>query len=176
MRRPSFRGWVTRELAYLSGENTLNLRRLAFLAQTTEPRLRERLVLYAIATARVERLKDYLYREDMIDELDKINEKLKKHDFDNPEGYDVANLPLRYQKALMSFKSAYQRIDARNSSKKLRWEKSVLLQKEKGVPTARIYQDLNLDPGNVNSYLKHGATEKLSLENATRILKYLYSL
>jgi len=176
MRRPNFRGWVTRELAYLSGENTLNLRRLAYLAQTSEPRLRERLILYAIATTQTERLKSYLFRENMINELDELTGILTGHDFDDPEGFEATNLPPRYRKALISFKSAYARIDTRNDSKRLRWEKSIQLQKEKGVSNARIAQDLSLDPGNVNSYLKHGATERLSLQNATRIMKYLYSL
>lgn len=176
MRRPKFRGWVTRELAYLSGENTLDLRRLAYLAQTTEPRLRERLILYAIAAAQVERLGNYLYREDMISELEELAGILRGHDFDDPEGFDEIDLPPRYQKALMSYRSAYTRIDSRNDSKRLRWEKSIQLQKEKGVSNARIAHDLNLDPGNVNSYLKHGATERFSLENATKIMKYLYSL
>jgi len=176
MRRPKFRGWVTRELAYLSGERTLNLRRLAYLAQTSEPRLRERLVLYAIATAQVERLSSYLYREDMINELEELAGMLRGRNLDDPTGFEETNLPPRYQKALMSYKTAYTRIDTRNDSKRLRWEKSTQLQKEKGVSNARIAQDLNLDPGNVNSYLKHGATERFSLENATRIMKYLYSL
>jgi len=72
MRRPNFKGWVSRELVYLSGENTLNLRRLAALAQDTIPRLRERLILYAIATGQVGRLKSYLYREDFVHELDAL--------------------------------------------------------------------------------------------------------
>jgi len=176
MRRPSFEGWVTRELSYLSGEGTINLRRLAYLAQASNPRLRERLVLYAIATGKEERLRSFLYREDIIEELTTLSQELRGKDFNNPAILSELQLPSRYMKALLSFKAAFQKIDTRNESKKLRWEKSVQLQREKGVPNTQICQYLNLDAGNVNTYLKHGAVEKLSLENATKIMKYLYSL
>ena len=176
MRRPDFKGWVARELSYLSGESTLNLRRLAFLAQTSAPRLRERLVLYAIATGKTERLQSFLFREDLIEELDTLAQELRGKNLDDPGVFNEVQLPNRYKKALLSYKAAYQKIDTSNESKRLRWEKSIQLQKEKGVPNAQICRHLNLDAGNVSAYMKHGATEKLSLENATRIMKYLYML
>lgn len=152
------------------------MRRLAYLAQTSKPRLQERLVLYAIAAGKVERLRSFLYREDFLEELAALSQMLREKNLDDPAILDEVQLPDRYEKALLSFKAAYQRIDTRNESKKLRWEKSVQLQKEKGVPNSQISHYLNLDAGNVNTYLKHGAIEKLSLDNATRIMKYLHSL
>jgi len=176
MRRPSFKGWVSRELVYLSGENTINLRRLAFLAQNSEPRLWERLVLYAITTDQASRLRGYLYRGEMIAELDVIIEQVKGLDFNYPDNIENLQLPPRYQKAMHSYAAAYHRIDIRNASKKLRWQKSVDLQKKKGISNAEISRSLGLDAGNINAYLKYADINRISLETATEIMKYLYSV
>ncbi|MCL1895508.1 MAG: hypothetical protein FWG03_03075 [Clostridiales bacterium] len=173
MRRPCFKGWVSRELAYLSGENTLNLRRLAFLAQGAAPRLRERLVLYAIATDKALRLKGFLYREDMIAEVDMLAKTLNGVDLDDPGQAECLALPDRYRKALLSYKTAYRQLETRNASKMLRREKSVELQKKKGISTARICRALGLDPGNTSSYLRDAEIDRVSLEKATDILRYL---
>jgi len=161
---------------YLSEENTLNLRRLASLAQDTKPRLRERLVLYAIATGQVTRLRSYLYLEDYINELDDLALEFSSIDLNNPNSPRNDQLPPRYVKALQSYRAAFQQIDSRNESKKLRWEKSVQLQKKKGVSNAQIYQALNLDAGNVNAYMKHANIDKVSLKNATDIMEYLHAV
>ena len=176
MRRPNFVGWVSRELRYLSGENTLNLRRLAFLAQNNVPRLWERLVFYTIATCRVDRLKTFLYRDDLAAELDEICEKVGSANFNDPCSAEHLQLPPRYDKVLLSYKAAYRKIDARNASKMLRWEKSVEIQKKKGVSNAQICQALGLDAGNINAYLKYAQIDRVSLEKATDIMKYLYSI
>lgn len=175
MRRPNFKGWVTRELAYLSGENTLNLRRLAFLAQDKEPRLWERLALYTLATGQTERLKSFLYRDELVEELDTLAGEAGGFDYNNPDGIESLEMPLRYKKALLSYKAAYQKIDSRNESKKLRLKKIVELQKKKGISTAQVCRALGLDAGNVSAYLKKAEIDRISLENATAILKYLHS-
>jgi len=176
MRRPNFKGWVSRELAYLSGENTLNMRRLAFLAQTKGSRLWERLALYAIATGQVERLRGFLYNEEMIADLDSLAGELGNTDFNDPQNIEKLHMPARVQKALLSYKAAYKKIDSRNESKRLRLEKIVALQKKKGIPTARICKALGLDSGNVSAYLKHADIDRLSLENATNVMKYLNAI
>jgi len=93
-----------------------------------------------------------------------------------PSSFESRQLPPRYEKALLSYKAAFQRIDSRNESKKLRWEKSIQLQKKKGISNAQIYLALNLDAGNVNAYMKHANIDKVSLKNATDIMEYLYAV
>ena len=85
-------------------------------------------------------------------------------------------LPNRYAKVFRSFQAAYQRVDTKNESKKLRWIKTIELKKQKGVTVTQISKALNIDVGNINAYLKHGEIDRLSLEKATKIMKYLYSL
>jgi len=175
MRRPNFKGWVSRELSYLSGENTLNLRRLAFLAQNSIPRLWERLVLYAISTFQVERLKSFMYREEMILELDYLSAVFDGFDFNSAENTGNLQMPPKFKKVLLSYKAAYQKIDTRNESKKLRWKKTVELQKKKGLSTAQICKTLDLDIGNISAYLKNKDLDRISLEKATEIMKYLHA-
>jgi len=173
MRRPNFKGWVSRELAHLSGENTLNLRRLAFLAQGPIPRLWERLVLYAVATNKVNQLKALLYRDEMIEELDKVSHGLLGFTLSNPENAKALQLPLRFQKVLHSYKAAYEKIDTRNESKRLRREKTIHLQKKSGISNTQICRALDLDLGNVTAYLKNADLDRISLKKATAIMKYL---
>jgi hypothetical protein len=45
----------------------------------------------------------------------------------------IAALPFRYQKAFGSFRAAHERLDTLNESKRMRWRKTVRLQKEKGL-------------------------------------------
>jgi hypothetical protein len=176
MRRPNFIGWVSRELKYLSGEDTLNLRRLAWLAQGKTPRLRERVVLYAIATKRGEKLRVYIYDEALLNELNAVEEKLRNFDFNSPGTADIKGIPDRYLKAIQSYQAAYNKIDVRNSSKRMRWEKTVRLQKMKGISNADIYRRLGLDAGNTNAYLKNGDIDRVSLSTATEIMNHLIAL
>ena len=60
-----------------------------------------------------------------------------------------------------------------NETKRLMRKRIILLQKEKHITNYRIYTDLKLNPGNINSFLKHGDVEKISLESARRIWKYV---
>jgi hypothetical protein len=176
MRRPNFVGWVSRELKYLSGEDTLNLRRLAWLAQGKTPRLRERVVLYAIATKRIEKLRSYIYDETWMDELDIVEKNLQPGDFNDLDDTEMNRLPDRYRKAIKSYQVAYNKINVRNSSKHMRWGKTVKLQKMKGVSNADIYRGLDLDAGNINAYLKNGDIDRVSLSTATEIMNHLMAL
>ena len=54
-------------------------------------------------------------------------------------------------------------------------DKIVRLQKEKGVSNYRLYKDLNLNPGNVNNFLKNGIVTPVSRETARQIMMYLVS-
>lgn len=47
------------------------------------------------------------------------------------------------------------------------------IQSDKNISNYRIYTDLALNPGNVNSFLKNGNDKKLSLDVIRRIWKYV---
>ena len=47
------------------------------------------------------------------------------------------------------------------------------LQKERNVTNYRLYTDLKMNPGNLNAWLKHGDGNKISLDRARDVLRYL---
>ena len=49
------------------------------------------------------------------------------------------------------------------------------LQKKKKLTNYRLYTDLKLNPGNVNAWLKHNDSSKMSLDCARQIYKYAKS-
>ena len=177
MRRPVFERWIRRELLSLANTDSFSLRKLAASAQNDNPRLAEPLLLYAYATNQIKRLLELIYKEEVLTSYKEILALLKEKNLKvlALDKRSSEKLPKEYRKFMTSYRSAYQKPESNNKSKQLRWERSRLLQLEKGVNTAEIYHALALNAGNVNAYLKHGALDKLSLENATAVMKYLYS-
>ena len=44
---------------------------------------------------------------------------------------------------------------------------------QKCITNYRIYKELNLNAGNVNSFLKYGNTDKLSVETVRKVLAFI---
>lgn len=167
--------WLKRELIALSGEPKFSLRRYAALAQNDNPRLAAPLFLYCRETDSIETLYGFMYDSNLLEQYRVIEQILKEINLTEAaltENIPDA-LPREYAKHLASFAAAYRAPETEAESKKLRWERSRALQLEKGIPTAWIYNKLGLNPGNVNAYMKHGDTSKVSLDAATSIMKYL---
>ena len=85
-------------------------------------------------------------------------------------------LPIQLQKVYDSYLVKRDWKKGENHSKSLMWNKITKLQKEKSISNYRIYKDLGLNPGNINAYLKHGDSSKLSLATARRTLDYLEAI
>ncbi|MDR2714586.1 MAG: hypothetical protein LBB42_03545 [Coriobacteriales bacterium] len=177
MRRPVFARWIRRELLSLANTETFSLRKLAAAAQNDNPRLAEPLLLYAHATNKTKRLLEFIYKKEIFSSYETVLALVKERNLETLalDKHSADKLPKEYRKFLTSYRAAYQKPENNNKSKQLRWERSKALQLEKGVSTAEVYNALALNAGNVNAYLKHGALDKLSLENATAVMKYLYS-
>lgn len=175
MSRITFKGWLKMELFRMSGAESLDLRILATRAQKSRPRLAAPLLLYAMETNVTERLLKSIYKKDLLREYKEVI--LLCHDKPIAELSleEEEKLPWTYRKLLASWRTAKNRNESLTDSKRLRLERTRMLQKETGISNAQIYQTLDLNPGNVNAYLKHGDTSKVSLETATRIMKFLFS-
>ena len=176
MSRLTFLGWLKMELARMSGHKTVSIHKLAHQVQYDNSRLAEPLLLYAMETGTVSRLLHFI--ED---------EKLKKEYLDIIEmcgGLSIVDLsedkkkelPWGYKKLLENWWAAEKKQQHVENSKRLRLERSLQLMDEKKITNAQVYQALSLNPGNTNAFFKNRDTTKLSLENTTRIMKYLYSL
>lgn len=170
MRALTFAGFLTYYIRTLSAENTTNIDRLTREAATTNARLREPLLLYAFWTDK----QASLQRCAKIYGLDTYFGTLLSCSKDEIASAVLdGSLPVAYQKVWNSFLRRKDRYLADNETKALMRLKVIALQKEKNISNYRIYTDLNLNPGNLNAWLKHGNYEKVSLKTARRVLRYM---
>ncbi|MCL1848040.1 MAG: hypothetical protein FWF91_08810 [Coriobacteriia bacterium] len=176
MSRLTFVGWLKLELVRMSGGRATSLHKLAIQAQEDNPRLAEPLLLFAMETGAAARLMSYISDRQIEGEYREILELCRNGSILELEEDEESNLPWSYQKLLSNWRSAEGKAQRIENSKRLRLERSLQLMKEKHVTNAQVYQALRLNPGNTNAYLKHRDTSKLSLENTTRIMKYLYEV
>ena len=170
MRALSFKGYLANYLRELSGQKSLRLSWLASKAESENPRLREPLLLYAMASDSTHMLLAALQSSKLKAEYERLLA------LGNVEGLlhsDDHRLPERYRKVYRSYLSVRDRQGADNHTKRLMWQKSRTLQDKKQVSNYRVYTDLRLNPGNANAFLKHGDVGKVSLATARKVLNYL---
>ena len=78
-------------------------------------------------------------------------------------------------KVWRSYCSVRDTVLADNDTKELIHRRVLELQQKKKLTNYRIYTDLKLNPGNVNAWLKHNDSSKMSLDCARQIYKYAKS-
>ncbi len=84
-------------------------------------------------------------------------------------------LPEGYLKVWRSYCSVRDAALADNDTKELIHRRVLELQEKKKLTNYRLYTDLKLNPGNVNAWLKHNDSSKMSLDCARQIYKYAKS-
>ena len=84
-------------------------------------------------------------------------------------------LPEGYLKVWRSYCSVRDAALADNDTKELIHRRVLELQQKKKLTNYRLYKDLKLNPGNVNAWLKHNDSSKMSLDCARQIYKYAKS-
>jgi len=172
MQRLKFHRYLERYVRSLSHGKTNSIYKL--VKEVSENlRLREPLLLYAYSFNKVDRLLTasinypvYSEYADMANKYtrDEIMKLLKNND---------ENLGELYRKVYRSYVARHDMPDTKNNIRRLIHKNSRSLQESKGISNYRLYTDLKLNHGNVNSYLKYGDISKLNMRNAERILEYL---
>ena len=175
MRELTFRGFLTQYVRQLSEQETNSLYKLAAEAGSSNPRLREPLLLYAVYSQKQDVLllatKDAVLHE-------QYSRLVLRYTMDDLTELLEQTSPLltsEYHKVWRSYQSRKNRGQADNHTKELMRKKVKRLQEKNGVTNYRIYTDLKLNPGNLNAWLKHGDSEKVSLETARMTLRYVES-
>ena len=173
MRELTFRGFLTRYVRELSKAKTNSLYRLAEEASHDNVRLREPLLLFALysgkQTVLLQATKDQNLFAEYQEMVSLYTADLMTQMFED----NASVLPNEYHKVWRSFQSQKNRVQSDDHTKELMRLKVKRLQERCGVSNYRIYTDLNLNPGNVNAWLKHGVADKVSLDTARRILRYV---
>ena len=172
MRELTFKGFLTQYVRQLSQADTNSLYKLAAEAATDNPRLREPLFLYA------------LYSDKLAVLLQATKDAALRNAYKEMVQYTVEQMTVllengsstlsnEYHKVWRSYLSQKNRGQADNHTKELMRQKVKRLQAKHGVSNYRIYTDLHLNPGNLNAWLKHGHSDKVSLDTARRTLRYV---
>lgn len=173
MRELTFRGFLTQYVRQLSEQETNSLYKLAAEAGSSNPRLREPLFLYALYSQK----QDVLLQATKEPALHAVYHRLALlYTSDTmTDLFEQASpaLPYEYHKVWKSYQSRKNRAQVDDHTKELMRQKVKRLQEKNGVTNYRIYTDLKLNPGNLNAWLKHGDSEKVSLETARRTLRYV---
>ncbi|MBQ5328334.1 MAG: transcriptional regulator [Oscillospiraceae bacterium] len=171
MRELTFLGFLTEYVRSLSKAGTASVFALAKEASSDNPRLREPLFLYALASGK----KDILLRAAKKFALEEFYAPALAAIGDNSIKTVLEEncLPQEYLKVWRSYLAKKNTFRTNDVTKELMRNKILRLQKERNVTNYRIYTDLKMNPGNLNAWLKHGDNSKISLDSARSCLMYL---
>ena len=173
MRELTFRGFLTQYVRELSLEKTNSVYKLVKEACTVNVRLKEPLFLYALFAEKAEVLLQATKNTDLQVEVQTLLERYSLDEMMTALRGQCECLPDAYHKVWRSYLSVKNRVHTEADTKELMRKKLLRLQEKHGVSNYRIYTDLQLNPGNVNAWLKHGKSEKVSLNNARMMLRYV---
>ncbi len=176
MRELTFAGFLKSYVRKLSEAETNNISKLIEEAAESNPRLREPLFLYALATDKMAVLLRAAKDPTLYLEYKSLADKYEKTELIELLQDPFSPLREEYKKVWGSYLSKKNKVKTDNHSKELMRSRILKLQKVKCVSNYRIYTDLGLNPGNVNAWLKHGAPDKVSLPVARKAVKYLENI
>lgn len=173
MRELTFKGFLAQYVKRLSKFDTNSLYKLAEEASSDNARLREPLFLFALYSGKQTVLLQATKDQHLFAEYQKMVSQYSAQQMTQMFEDNDSVLPNEYHKIWRSFQSQKNRVQSDDHTKELMRLKVKRLQERCGVSNYRIYTDLNLNPGNVNAWLKHGVADKVSLETARRTLRYV---
>ena len=171
MRKLTFKGFLTQYVKELSCTGTVDLAILASEAAHNNYRLRAPLLLYAVKSGKADLLRSYLAKLDGVDALLSMLSALEGENVE--EMLEDGKLPEDYLKVWNSFQVRRDKPKNEDELIEAMRNKIIQLQKAKNCSNYRLYKDLNLNPGNINSWLKHGDSSKVSYQTASRIITYV---
>ena len=171
MRQLTFKGFLSQYIKKLSYLNTLDIKKLANVAATDNPRLRAPLVLYAVVTEKAALLESCLQGNDSATDMVQALRSLSLSSIG--QNLESRNMPEEYLKVWNSFLVARDAPKRDDDLKGAMRKKILSIQKEKNCSNYRVYTDLHLNPGNINSWLKNGDCTKVSYRTAERVMNYV---
>ncbi len=164
MRELTFKGYLQQQLCELSDCNSKSLYKFARLAESNA-RLRDVLCLFLNC---------------FVD--DKLKKQLcKRFPYVAIECERLSGVPLEQLcESLSEYATIYENYLNRKNTKAnedkikaLMQKRIVELQEKKVITNYRIYKSLNLNPGNVNAFLKNGDVSKMGLNTVRKILEFV---
>lgn len=173
MRELTFAGFLKNYVRELSLSGNTGLYGLSREAAQDNPRLREPLLLYALFTGQERTLMRATHDNPLKSQFRDFMLQYDRQELEELLEIHPASLPLPYQKVWDSYQYYKNRGKVADETKALMRQRILELQKAYHVTNYRLYTDLHLNPGNLNAWLKHGTSNKISLDNARKVLHYL---
>jgi len=172
MRKLTFHRYLERYVYSLSEGKTASISKLAKEVPSNH-RLREPLFLYSMSVGKVELL---LKASSECPAYSSYKNLANRFDWDNLlialEKNDLS-LGEEYRKTYNSYVRKRDSHCVDQDTKALMHKRIRQLQKNKCVSNYRLYADLDMNPGNVNAFLKNCELKRLSINAVERILVYL---
>ena len=173
MRQLTFSGFLEQYVVSLSVSGSSGVYSLVREAKSTNPRIREPLLLYALATNRVKTLLTASVKTPMYDEYFAMANTYSYEDMLRALSSSESELPVSYQKVWRSYQAVVNKHERDNRVKRLMRSRIADMQNTKKVTTYRLCKDLNLNNANVNAWIKHDLPNKVSIDTARKIMDYL---
>lgn len=174
MRKLTFEGFLKQYVAELSGVQTVSIHKLADCL-SENPRLKEPLFLYALVYNKMNLLLRHTVNSAVVAEYEQLSNRYSLVQMLLLLENQSLELPEAYLKVWRSYCSVRDSVLADNDTKELIHRRVLELQQKKHLTNYRLYTDLKLNPGNVNAWLKHNDSSKMSLDCARQIYKYAKS-
>lgn len=169
MRELTFKGYLLSQLQELSGFNSTSLYAFSQLA-CNNARLKDVLSLYLVMYIE-ENLRSKLLKR--FDYLNIACEKLNGLDEYNVETYLQNDSLSEYRTVYNNYLYQRNHKEQEDRLKMMMYRRISEVKQAKCVTNYRIYKELNLNPGNVNAFLKNEDISKVSLDTARKILTFV---
>ena len=169
MRALTFKGYLLSQLQQLSGFDSTSLyafSRMAFNNARLKDVLSLYLVLYTEDNLRDKLLKKYDFMNSSCNRLSGINEY-------NLDSYLNPDNSSAYKTVFENYLHQCNKKNNEDKLKLMMYEKISVVKENKKISNYKIYKTLNLNHGNINSFLKYGDTNKVSLDTVRRILAFV---
>ena len=168
MRELSLGGFLDRYIRELSGFERIDIAKMAREADTTMPRLKEPLVVYAS----IKRPRATVQKLFLNTSLSQDYENYFSDKFDASEEFFNV-LPDNYKKLYRSYLSVKGKNDTEKQLKALYREKIHQLKETRSITDYRICKISGINHGNFHAFLYQGKTENISLEKIREIYDLL---
>ena len=176
MRELTFPGFLKSYVRELSLTHSTGVRVLTKEAAERNPRLREPLYLYALFTGQEVSLLKAVRGTKLFDDYERMKKCYDRTAMEKLLWEDSPELPVGYRKVWKSYAAYKGRGRRDNETKDLMRKEIIRLQAQYGISNYRLYTDLHLNPGNLNTWLKHGDGRKVSLKTARSVLEHARSV
>ena len=167
MRQLSLGGFLDKYIRELSGFERIDIAEMARCADSTLPRLKEPLVVYASVKRPAATVKKLFKDTSLLEEYEKFFSVTDySEDFFN-------SLPDNYKKLYRSYLSEKNKKDREKELKELYREKILVNKSSSGISDYRLCKIFSINHGNLHSFLYQGKSENISLAKTRQIYEYV---